>query len=175
MRVCHSVVNIVVLLYKSMEDGKMLWDFVMIVMAFCSLHHWTIVAWTPSEERKSETQTSFVFSVKLKKKTESEKYLYHNICWCDLIFAGQMKHMKVRIFECREPSYQAFKLGLAAAALLALAHAISNLLGGCICIWSKEALGKASPNKQLAVASLVFSWYFFITITTCHWFFLTSD
>ncbi|KAE9452673.1 hypothetical protein C3L33_15426, partial [Rhododendron williamsianum] len=71
---------------------------------------------------------------------------------------NKMKHMKVWIFECREPSYQAFKLGLAAAALLALAHAISNLLGGCIFIWSKDAVSKASPNRQLAAASLVFSW-----------------
>ena len=67
--------------------------------------------------------------------------------------------MTVWVLECRDPSYEAFKLGLAAAVLLALAHTIANLLGGCICAWSKEELGKASANKQLAVASLVFSWY----------------
>ncbi|CAK9142625.1 unnamed protein product [Ilex paraguariensis] len=49
-------------------------------------------------------------------------------------------------------------MGLAAAILLALAHVIANLLGGCICIWSKEELFRATANKQLAVASLIFSW-----------------
>ncbi|CAH9133662.1 unnamed protein product [Cuscuta epithymum] len=64
--------------------------------------------------------------------------------------------LKVWIFECRYPSYEAFKLGLAATALLVLAHAISNLLGGCgFCIRSKEELHKSSSNKQLAFASLI--------------------
>lgn len=66
--------------------------------------------------------------------------------------------MKVWIFECRYPSYQAFKLGLAAVILLALAHTIANLLGGCICVWSKEQYRSASANRQLAVAFLIFSW-----------------
>ncbi|XP_030513224.2 protein DESIGUAL 3-like [Rhodamnia argentea] len=71
---------------------------------------------------------------------------------------NQVKHLKVRVFECREPSYKAFKLGLAACVLLALAHAIGNLVGGCVCIWSKEDLNRETANKQLAVASLIFSW-----------------
>ncbi|XVE87870.1 hypothetical protein DITRI_Ditri19aG0023100 [Diplodiscus trichospermus] len=62
------------------------------------------------------------------------------------------------ILECREPSFQAYKLGLAATILLGLAHVIGNLLGGCVCIWSKKDLDKATANKQLAVASLIFSW-----------------
>ncbi|KAK9265387.1 hypothetical protein L1049_010083 [Liquidambar formosana] len=70
----------------------------------------------------------------------------------------KVKHLRVWIFECRDPSYKAFKLGLAAAVLLALAHVIANLAGGCICMWSKEELKKATANKQLAVASLIFSW-----------------
>ncbi|XP_059435685.1 protein DESIGUAL 2 [Corylus avellana] len=71
---------------------------------------------------------------------------------------GKVKHMKMWIFECREPSYTAYKLGLAAAILLALAHTIANILGGCICVSSKADYTNASANKQLAVASLVFSW-----------------
>ncbi|KAK4743749.1 hypothetical protein SAY87_010061 [Trapa incisa] len=74
------------------------------------------------------------------------------------IAENKVKHLKVWVIECRDPSYQAFKLGLAAAILLALAHAIGSLLGGCICIWSKEDLDSANANKQLAVASLIFSW-----------------
>lgn len=69
--------------------------------------------------------------------------------------------MKVWIFECREPSYTAYKLGVAAAILLALAHIIANVLGGCVCVWSKDAYTNASANKQLAIASLIFSWYVF--------------
>ena len=73
----------------------------------------------------------------------------------------QVKHLRMWILECRDPSFKAFKLGLAAAVLLGLAHVIGNLLGGCVCIWTKEDLGRASANKQLAVASLIFSWYVF--------------
>jgi hypothetical protein len=73
--------------------------------------------------------------------------------------------MKVWIFECRDPSYKAYKLGVAAAVLLALAHTIANVLGGCVCVWSKDAYTKASANKQLAIASLIFSWWVFCIST----------
>ncbi|CAB4306273.1 unnamed protein product [Prunus armeniaca] len=74
------------------------------------------------------------------------------------IAQNKVKHLKVWIFECRDPSYQAFKLGLAAAVLLAVAHIIGNLLGGCICIWSREDYTKATANRQLSAASLLLSW-----------------
>ncbi|KAK3188169.1 hypothetical protein Dsin_027730 [Dipteronia sinensis] len=74
------------------------------------------------------------------------------------IAQNKVKHLRLWIFECRDPSFKAFKLGLAAAVLLVLAHAIGNFLGGCICMWSKADLEGASANKQLAVASLIFSW-----------------
>jgi len=66
--------------------------------------------------------------------------------------------MKVWILVCRYPSHHAFKLGLAAITLLTLAHVIANLLGGCICVWSKEQYRQVSANRQLAVAFLIFSW-----------------
>ncbi|GAB4826776.1 Protein DESIGUAL 2 [Ancistrocladus abbreviatus] len=72
------------------------------------------------------------------------------------------KYIKVWFLECREPSYEAYKLGLAAAVLLALAHAIMNTLGGCVCMWSKEELDRSSTNKQLAAGSLIFSWIILI-------------
>ncbi|XAR53731.1 hypothetical protein NMG60_11022388 [Bertholletia excelsa] len=71
---------------------------------------------------------------------------------------NKVKNLRAWIFECRDPSYEAFKLGMAAVVLLSLAHTIANLLGGCICFWSREELERASPNKQLAVASLSLSW-----------------
>ncbi|CAN1319101.1 Protein DESIGUAL 2, partial [Linum perenne] len=74
------------------------------------------------------------------------------------IAQNKVKHLKVWIFECRDPSLKAFKLGIAAAVLLTFAHVIANLLGGCICMSSKEEFQRSSPNRQLAVASLVFSW-----------------
>lgn len=77
------------------------------------------------------------------------------------IAENKVKHLRMWIFECRDPSFQAFKLGLAAAVLLGLAHVIGNMLAGCVCIWTKEDLDRASANKQLAVASLIFSWYVF--------------
>ncbi|KAF5474662.1 hypothetical protein F2P56_006544 [Juglans regia] len=75
------------------------------------------------------------------------------------IIQNKVKHSKVLwMFECREPSYKAFQLGLAAAILLAITHFVAHLLGGCTCIWSREDYGKSSPNKQLAVVFLLFSW-----------------
>ncbi|KAG6778647.1 hypothetical protein POTOM_014985 [Populus tomentosa] len=71
---------------------------------------------------------------------------------------NKVKHLKMWVFECRDPSYQAFKLGLAAILFLPLAHIIANLLGGCTCMWSKEDFRKASSTRKLAVASLFFSW-----------------
>ncbi|XP_043699301.1 uncharacterized protein LOC122650066 [Telopea speciosissima] len=71
---------------------------------------------------------------------------------------NKVKHLRMWIFECREPSEDAFKLGLAAAAILAIAHVIANLLGGCICIFSKDELERSSANRQLAVACLFISW-----------------
>ncbi|KAL6546706.1 hypothetical protein OROMI_022427 [Orobanche minor] len=70
---------------------------------------------------------------------------------------NKVQQLRVWIFECRDPSNEAFKLGLAAVVLLCLAHIIANLLGGCILIRSKEELDRASPSKQLAAASLIMS------------------
>ncbi|PON51935.1 hypothetical protein TorRG33x02_309940 [Trema orientale] len=72
---------------------------------------------------------------------------------------NKVKHLRLWIFECRDPSQEAFKLGLAAASLLALAHVLANLLGGCQnCICSQDELQKAPPNRQLSVACLIFTW-----------------
>ncbi|XP_072968570.1 protein VASCULATURE COMPLEXITY AND CONNECTIVITY-like [Typha angustifolia] len=68
------------------------------------------------------------------------------------------KHLRVFIFECKEPVHQAYKLGLAAAVLLALAHALANLLGGCVCICSREEFARSSINRQLAATTLGLSW-----------------
>ncbi|CAN0914645.1 Protein DESIGUAL 2 [Linum grandiflorum] len=71
---------------------------------------------------------------------------------------NKVKQLKMWIFECREPSNAAFKLGLAAAGLLVLAHAIANLLSGCLCICSQEELHRASPHRQLSVACFILTW-----------------
>ncbi|XP_059452266.1 protein VASCULATURE COMPLEXITY AND CONNECTIVITY-like [Corylus avellana] len=71
---------------------------------------------------------------------------------------NKVKQLRLFIFECKEPSSQAFKLGFAAATLLGLAHVIANLLGGCNCICSQEELEKASPSRQLSLACLFFTW-----------------
>ncbi|XP_043687399.1 uncharacterized protein LOC122638601 [Telopea speciosissima] len=74
------------------------------------------------------------------------------------IAQNKAKHISVWIFECREPSHGAFKLGVAAASILALAHVIANFLGGCMCICSKDEFKRASGNRQLAVICLFVSW-----------------
>ncbi|KAL2926511.1 Tryptophan 2-C-methyltransferase [Bienertia sinuspersici] len=76
------------------------------------------------------------------------------------IAQNKVKHLKLWIFECRmKPSDEAFKLGLAAAGLLILAHLISNLFGGCSFLCSRDDFQKASSNRQLTTACLLFSWY----------------
>ncbi|XP_057419898.1 protein DESIGUAL 2 [Lotus japonicus] len=74
------------------------------------------------------------------------------------IAQNKVKDLKMWVFECRDPSYHAFKLGLAAAILLAFAHAIAHLLGGCICMWSKEEYQSSTANRQLTFGFLTFSW-----------------
>lgn len=66
--------------------------------------------------------------------------------------------MRVLFLECKEPVHEAYRLGLAAAILLGLAHVIANLVGGCICICSKEEFDRSSANKQLAAGTLILSW-----------------
>ncbi|KAI3466604.1 hypothetical protein Pfo_023267 [Paulownia fortunei] len=74
------------------------------------------------------------------------------------IAQNKVNHLRAWIYQCRDPSSQAFNLGLAAVVFLSLAHVITNLLGGCIFIRSKQELDRASPNRQLAAASLILSW-----------------
>ncbi|GER31597.1 hypothetical protein STAS_07608 [Striga asiatica] len=70
---------------------------------------------------------------------------------------NQEKHLRLWIFECKEPSHDAFVLGVAAATLLALAHVLANLVGGCnIC--SQDEFHKAPPSKKISLACLVFTW-----------------
>ncbi|KAK2437026.1 putative transmembrane protein [Trifolium repens] len=74
------------------------------------------------------------------------------------IAQNKVKDLKMWVLECRDPSYESFKLGLGASILLALAHAIAHFLGGCIYIKSKEEYKRATSNRQLAMTSLIFSW-----------------
>ncbi|KHN45724.1 hypothetical protein glysoja_043668 [Glycine soja] len=71
---------------------------------------------------------------------------------------NKVKDLKVWVLECRDPSYEAFKLGLAASICLVFAHAIAHLLGRCICMQSKEECQGATANGRLAVAFLILSW-----------------
>ncbi|OWM79845.1 uncharacterized protein LOC116202746 [Punica granatum] len=71
---------------------------------------------------------------------------------------NKVKHLRVWIFECKEPSQDAFKLGVGAAGLLVIAHVLANLVGGCDCVCSQDELQKAPPNRQLTIACLFFTW-----------------
>ncbi|KAI3465651.1 hypothetical protein Pfo_022314 [Paulownia fortunei] len=70
---------------------------------------------------------------------------------------NQEKHLRLWIFECKEPSHDAFVLGVAAATLLGVAHVLANLLGGCS-VCTQDELQKAPPSKKLSVVCLVFTW-----------------
>lgn len=70
---------------------------------------------------------------------------------------NQVKHLRLWIFECKEPSHEAFQLGFAAAVLLVLAHVLAHLLGGCNVCFGEDAK-KASTSRQLSLACLLFTW-----------------
>ncbi|MCD7469385.1 hypothetical protein HAX54_008359 [Datura stramonium] len=70
---------------------------------------------------------------------------------------NQEKHLRLWLFECKEPSHDAFVLGVAAACLLAIAHVLANLLGGCS-VCATDDIKRAPPSRQLSMACLVFTW-----------------
>ncbi|XP_057507518.1 protein VASCULATURE COMPLEXITY AND CONNECTIVITY [Actinidia eriantha] len=70
---------------------------------------------------------------------------------------NQVKHMRLWLFECKDPSQEAFTLGVAAATLLALAHVLANLLGGCS-ICTQGEISKASPSRQCSLVCLILTW-----------------
>ncbi|KAL8130139.1 hypothetical protein V2J09_019294 [Rumex salicifolius] len=70
----------------------------------------------------------------------------------------QKRYAKVWIFECSEPSHEAYKLALAAMILLALTHVVTLTLGGSICISSREDFVSSHRNKKIAASTLILSW-----------------
>lgn len=70
---------------------------------------------------------------------------------------NQVKHLRLWLFECKQPSHEAFTLGLIAVTLLGLAHVLANLLGGCS-VCTQQEISKASPSKQCSLACLVLTW-----------------
>ncbi|XP_066394956.1 protein VASCULATURE COMPLEXITY AND CONNECTIVITY-like [Miscanthus floridulus] len=71
---------------------------------------------------------------------------------------NQGRHLRILFIECRQPVRRAYELGIAAAAVLAAAHAIANVAGGCACACSGDKLRRASPNRQMASFALVLTW-----------------
>ncbi|CAM0910925.1 unnamed protein product [Alopecurus aequalis] len=74
--------------------------------------------------------------------------------------AAQNKTKKVTVLfiQCEKPVYKAYQLGLAAAVILVVAHAVANFLGGCACICSQVEFVRASINRKLAATLIVLSW-----------------
>ncbi|XP_051215508.1 protein VASCULATURE COMPLEXITY AND CONNECTIVITY [Lolium perenne] len=72
---------------------------------------------------------------------------------------NQGRHLRILFIECRQPVRQAYKLGVAAAAVLAASHAIANIVGGCACVCcSGDKLRRSSPNRHMASFALVLTW-----------------
>nr|ABK23049.1 unknown [Picea sitchensis] len=74
------------------------------------------------------------------------------------IAQNEVRGFRYLVFECREPSYSAFRLGIAAACLLLIAHFLANVGGGCIFFASRDDMQQSPLNKQVAVVCLLFSW-----------------
>ncbi|GJV28318.1 putative mitochondrial protein [Tanacetum coccineum] len=72
---------------------------------------------------------------------------------------NQEKHLRLWLFECKEPSQEAYKLGFAAIVLLIIAHVLANLLSGCTAC-SRDEIHKASTGRQLSLLSLFFAWFY---------------
>ncbi|KAH0866421.1 hypothetical protein HID58_083632 [Brassica napus] len=74
----------------------------------------------------------------------------------------QQHHPNHQQHGCRRnPSSGAFAEGVAAIVLLSIVHITANVLGGYAYSRSKQDIKRATANKILAVAFLVFSWIFF--------------
>ncbi|GLJ15682.1 hypothetical protein SUGI_0257950 [Cryptomeria japonica] len=75
----------------------------------------------------------------------------------------KVKYFRSLTFKCKVASNAAFWHGVAAAALLLVAHIIANVSGGCICFASKPHHHQhSSLHKQVAAAFLLLSWVLFI-------------
>ncbi|KAG4170231.1 hypothetical protein ERO13_A12G135280v2 [Gossypium hirsutum] len=85
------------------------------------------------------------------------KSLHHFVNPMNL-FTRFYRFNMINAFVLTDPSHEAFKLALGAAVLLSLAHVLINLLGGCMCVCSQEEFQRASPNRQLSMACLIFTW-----------------
>lgn len=69
------------------------------------------------------------------------------------------KHLRMWPFECRQPSHDAYLLGLAAATLIAITQLAVTLLGGGKCLCSRnETYKSSSHNRQLAIVCFIFTW-----------------
>ncbi|XP_031481297.1 uncharacterized protein LOC116251272 isoform X1 [Nymphaea colorata] len=56
------------------------------------------------------------------------------VTWGILWSFPEQRHIRVFIFECKEPSCEALRVGITASMLLLLAHVIATVHGGCICV-----------------------------------------
>ncbi|XP_057972484.1 protein VASCULATURE COMPLEXITY AND CONNECTIVITY-like [Malania oleifera] len=74
------------------------------------------------------------------------------------ISQNKVSEMRVWNRRCRAAREEAYELGLTAAALLALAHITTSLLGGCICIALADHLDKSPSHRRFSFASLILSW-----------------
>ncbi|KAI7736957.1 hypothetical protein M8C21_025508 [Ambrosia artemisiifolia] len=70
---------------------------------------------------------------------------------------NQEKHLRLWLFECKEPSQEAFRLGCVAILLLIVAHVLANLLSGCTAC-SQDQTHKGSLWRQLSLLSFIFTW-----------------
>ncbi|XP_057526470.1 protein VASCULATURE COMPLEXITY AND CONNECTIVITY-like isoform X2 [Amaranthus tricolor] len=82
------------------------------------------------------------------------------------IAQNKVKHLRMWIFECRNPSHEAYLLGLGAAGLLLLAHIIVNVVAASMCLCSQQPHHKASSNTQLTTACLLFSCYVLLSFSS---------
>ncbi|GMH14406.1 hypothetical protein Nepgr_016247 [Nepenthes gracilis] len=62
------------------------------------------------------------------------------------------------ISKCKQTRNDAFSLGVAGALFSTLAHILANVVGGCECISSVEALEKSPSKRRRMFACLIGSW-----------------
>ncbi|KAG6407023.1 hypothetical protein SASPL_130003 [Salvia splendens] len=71
---------------------------------------------------------------------------------------NQVQHMKLWIFENKNPCQVAYALGLASACLLVIAHVLANFVGGCNLCTRVNHNEEASSTKKLSILWLVCTW-----------------
>ncbi|RWW84094.1 hypothetical protein BHE74_00007315 [Ensete ventricosum] len=122
-------------------------------------HGWS--CWFPGNASRGRSrQGNGVAREKPRSSSTSNTWSSFSACMLERyhrVLSSQGKHVRIIFVECKKPVHKAYLLGLAAAALLALAHALAHVRP-CFCS-RRRSDTSSSCRRGLSKAALIASWY----------------